>query len=336
MVAAIRLVMGGGGSFVTPTSPFPTLGMTRYAGNPIIQVSAGEPNEQYDPAPFLIPGDGVYILDKGAARIYLYKSTDGETGEVFTYLNGGAGIINPATGWADSFTVDPAAVYDAGAEVCHYYFKGRGGVNAWGIGHATAPKADPTDVTLDPTNPILTSATVASDLGGTTVADLSPTAPVLIGSVVHFYGHAQVDGVFHLIHATGTTWNNPSNVESLLVAGGGAQTVVHSPSVFQIQGSYSPSYGMLYSQGAALPGFRSTRLATSLDAVTWDFSDTTDIIAPIGTGWEEDAVYAGALLKSGVSGYLTPVVDGSGRWKFYYSGLEDAVAQIGLAYLTPS
>jgi hypothetical protein len=152
---------------------------------------------------------------------------------------------------------------------------------------------------------------------------------VKIGSTFHFYGFTFYDGVVQLVQATGSDWDNPSGIESILSAG--ADPVVQCPSVFLVNGIYA----MFYSVGGFQPDPRWIRVAHSPDGETWDFSDTTNIISPTGTDWEEDETYAGSVLKDGVG--PNPVLIG-GKMLLYYSGLETppADANVGLIYMEPS
>jgi hypothetical protein len=333
-LAARLLTAANGGAGVTLPA-FPTSwNIERYAGNPVIDVdnNPNETTEQYTPAPIRLPGGDIWVYVKGLDRIYAWKSTD--DGETFALQNSNNAVITPGSGWESEFTVDPAAVYDPATDTIHLYYKGTNdaqGDAAWGWGHATADGDTPTSFTKDLGNPILTSATVSTALGGGAVTDMSLSDVVKIGSTFHFYGYTNEAGVYQIIQATGSTWNDPTGVESILSAAGGAETVVQCPSVFIVDGRY----GMFYSRGGALPGNRTIRVAESLDAETWDFSDTTDIISPTGTGWEEDDTYVPSILKTGV-GPVPVTIDG--KWLLYYSGYESPPgdANVGLAYLEPS
>jgi hypothetical protein len=313
---------------------FPTeWGVERLAGNPVIDVddNPNETVEQYTPAPILLPSGDIWIYVKGLDRIYAWKSED--NGVSFTLENGTDAVLTPGSGWETEFVVDPAAVYDPDTDTIHLYSTGTndsGGDGSWGWGHATADGTDPTIFTKDAGNPILTSATVSTALGGGAVTDLSLSDVVKIGDTFHFYGYTNEGGDYQIIQATGSDWDNPSGVESILTASGG-HTVVQCPSVFLINGIYA----MFYSIGGSQPNPRWIRVAQSPDAETWDFSDSTDIISPQGTGWEEDETYAGSILKQG-SG-PTPVTIG-GKLLYYYSGLETPPgdANVGLIYLDPS
>jgi hypothetical protein len=332
-LAARLLTAGVGGGVVAPA--FPTdWNVERYAGNPVIDVdnNPNETTEQYTPAPIRLPNGDIWVYVKGLDRIYAWKSTD--DGETFSLENGNAAVIAPGSGWESLFTVDPAAVYDPSTDLIHLYYKGtndaQGDAN-WAWGHSTAPGSDPTNFAKDAGNPILTSATASTDLGGGAVLDLSLSDVVKIGSTFHFYGYAHEGGAYQIIQAIGTSWDDPTGVESILTAAGGGETVVQKPTVFIVNGHY----GMFYSRGGALPGNRTIRVAQSEDAETWDFSDTTDIISPTGTGWEEDDTYVPSILKTGV-GPVPVTIDG--KWLLYYSGYESPPgdANVGLAYLEPS
>jgi hypothetical protein len=329
---AARLLTGqGGGSVSAPD--FPTdWGVERLAGNPVIDVdnNPNETNEQYVPAPIRLPSGDIWVYVKGLDRIYAWLSTD--DGETFALQNSNNAVISPGTGWESEFTVDPAATYDPATDTIHLYYKGTNdgtGASAWAWGHATADGSDPTLFTKDAGNPILTSATVSTALGGGTVTDMSLNDVVKIGSTFHFYGFTFYDGVVQLVQATGSDWDNPSGIESILSAG--ADPVVQCPSVFLVNGIYA----MFYSVGGFQPDPRWIRVAHSPDGETWDFSDTTNIISPTGTDWEEDETYAGSVLKDGVG--PNPVLIG-GKMLLYYSGLETppADANVGLIYMEPS
>lgn len=312
---------------------FPTdWGITRFAGNPVIDVAnnPNETNEQYVPAPIVLPNGDIWVYVKGADSVYAWKSTD--DGETFALQNSDNPVISPASGWESEFALEPAAVYDPATDTIHLYYKGTNdaqGDAGWGWGHATAGGSDPTTFTKDAGNPILTSATVSTALGGGAVLDLSISDVVKIGSTFHFYGYAHEGGVYQLIQATGTDWDDPSGVESIQNPPGG-MSVIQSPSVFRVA---SGEYAMFYSVGDAQPNPRWIRVASSPDAETWDFSDTTNIISPSGTGWEEDEAYTGSVLKYGIG--PNPYLIG-GRILYYYSGLEDTVANSGLIYMEPS
>lgn len=339
MTLAFRLLRGYVGGIAETQLPA-SWGFSRYAGNPVVYNIFAETNEMYVPAPLRLANGDIWVYVKGAARIYAWKSTD--DGETFTIQNGGSQVVGPGAGgaWDDAFVLEPVVVYDEANSTIHLWYKGTGdpgGTTGWGWGHATATDSDPLTFTKDAANPILTSATVSTALGGATIFDLAIGDVVLIGSTFHFYGYAGVTDRYRLLHATGTTWNNPSGVTSILTAANTTtHKVVQTPAVFRMPGGGTPLYVMFYADGADQPGTRTFRLGTSVDGATWDFSDTTDILSPT-SGWESNEVYSGHLLKRTVSPWTAPYVDGSGRWLFYYSGLDNAAhAQTGLVYMSPA
>jgi hypothetical protein len=314
---------------------FPTdWGLTRWPGNPVIDVdnNPNETTEQYTPAPIRLPNGDIWVYVKGFDRIYAWKSTD--DGETFALQNGDDAVLEPvAATWEEIYVVDPVATYDPDTDTIHLYYKGSdilAGNDNWQWGHATAPGSDPTDVTKDGGNPIYTEADAIADLGAGAPTDLSLSNVLKIGSTFHFYGYANHGGTYKIVHATGTDWDNPTGLEVVQEVYGG-HTIIQNPSVFSVMGQY----GMFYSIGAALPSARTIRVASSTDLVTWDFSDTTDIISPTGSDWEEDVVYTPHLLTDGYG--PDPVVIG-GKWLLYYAGLESPPgdANVGLAYLEPS
>jgi hypothetical protein len=331
-LAARLLTAQGGGSVTAPE--FPTSwGITRFAGNPVIDVdnNPNETNEQYVPAPIRLPNGDIWVYVKGLNSVYAWKSVD--DGETFALQNSNNPVIEPGAGWDSEFALEPVATYDPDTDLIHLYYKGTNdadGDSSWGWGHATADGDTPTVFTKDAGNPILTSATVSTAPGGGAVLDLAISDVVKIGSAFHFYGYAHEAGTYQLIQATGSDWDNPSGVESIQGPPGG-MSVIQSPSVFIVNGVYA----MLYSVGGAQPDPRWIRVAQSPDGETWDFSDTTNIISPTGTDWEEDETYTGSVLKDGVG--PNPVLIG-GKMLFYYSGLETppADANVGLIYLDPS
>lgn len=339
MTLATRLLrgyVGGVGETELPAS----WGFSRYAGNPNIYNFGAETLEMYVPAPLRLANGDIWVYVKGGARIYAWMSPD--DGETFTYQNGGGQVVGPgASGaWDDAFVLEPTVLYDEANATIHLWYKGTGdptGATGWAWGHATAPDTDPTLFTKDAANPILTGSTVSTALGGATVTDLAIGDVIKIGSTFHFYGYAHVTDRYRLIHATGTTWNDPGSVTSILTASNTTtHWVVQCPSVFRMPGGGTPLYVMFYADGAAQPDPRTIRLGTSTDGVTWDFSDTTDILSPT-SGWESNEVYCAHLLKRTVSPWTAPYVDGSGRWLYYYSGLDNSGhAQSGLVYMTPA
>jgi hypothetical protein len=334
LATRLLTVAGGGGGITLPA--FPTdWGVERYAGNPVIDVdnNPNETNEQYVPAPIRLPSGDIWVYVKGLNSVYAWKSVDG--GETFTLENGNASVIAPgASGqWDEDFALEPAAVYDPDTDTIHLYFKGTNsaaGTSNWGWGHATADGSDPTDFTKDASNPILTSSEVSTDLGGGTISDLAISDVVKIGSTFHFYGYVAHSNRYKLIQTTGSDWDDPGDVEIILTAANDNE-IVQCPSVFLINGIYA----MFYSIGGPQPDPRWIRVAQAPDAETWDFSDSTNIISPTGTDWEEDETYAGSILKDGYG--PTPVTIG-GRLLYYYSGLETPPgdANVGLIYLDPS
>lgn len=311
-------------------------GVDRYVSNPIITVNPGNPAEnveQYTPAPIGPLPDGSYwVYVKGASRIYAWKSTDG--GFTFSLQNGGAAVLAPTSGWELSFVLEPTAVYDVASGTIHLYYKGDDSNPAnWQWGHATAADSAPTVFTRDPANPILTKANAQSDLGGVTTSDLAISDVIKVGSTFHFYGYALYGGLYHLIQATGTTWNDPSSVNEIL-ASESTSFEVTNPCVVRMA---SGSYVMLYTRGGASTAPpRGLRVGTSLDGVSWNFA-TTDYIMSGTTGWEDGGVYAASVLKAQAAPYSDPVLDGSGRWYLYFSGISSTThhANTGLAFLAP-
>lgn len=333
MKALLLAAVGGVGAFPVPgVASFPVdWNVDRDPSNPKITIFGLETHEQYTPAPIRLPNGDIWVYVKGAARIYAWKSTD--DGATFAYQNGGGQVIGPSAGqWDGSFVVEPAALYDEDTDTIHVWYGARdANPDNWAIGHATAPGSDPTDFTKDPANPILTASDVEAALGAADVQDLKMSAPIIIGSTFHFYGYTLADDVYHLFHATGTTWNDPGSVESILAAATEGVDVVQSPSVVRMPGAGPAVYAMLWALGGFQPAPRSIRDAESSDGETWSFG-STDVLAPQGTGWEEDEVYCQAIMKTPDG---LPVIV-NGKWQLYYSGLEDDVAQAGIAYLDPS
>lgn len=335
MVVALRL-MPGHAPYERVAAIPSSYGFSRFAGNPNITNVGLETFEMYNPAAFKATNGDIWAYAKGAARIYAWKSTDG--GETFSIQNGGNQVVGPGAGgaWDNGFALEPCIVYDEANGTIHLWYKGyNSGATVSGWGHATAADSDPLTFTKDAGNPILTQSTVQSAIGGT-VTDLSIGSVALIGSTYHFYGYCHVTDRYRLIHATGTTWNDPGSVTSILTATNTTtHSVVETPDVFLMTGGGSALYAMFYSEGAAQPGTRTIRAAYSRDGSTWDFSDTSDILSPT-SGWESNEVYSGHMLKVSTTPFLLPIVDNLGRWRFYYSGLDNAShAQAGLAYMTP-
>lgn len=344
MVLATRLRMtgGGGGGFIGPRTLPSSWGITRLAGNPIVTVSPGnvnETHEQYTPACVQLPNGDIWVYPKGASTVYAWRSTDG--GETFAIQNGSNPVIGHGAGgtWDDEYAVEAAATYDAASDVIHLWYKGNANAipsSGWAWGHATAPGSTPTVFTKDPANPILTSATVNSDLGGAGVGgDLAISDVIMIDGTFHFYGYCLYSAVYRIIHATGTTWNDPAGV-SILLSAPNSSSVVEVPSVVAMPGVGLPLYAMFYSRGSSGQLATTTRVGSSADGVTWDFSDTSDVMAPT-SGWEANQVFAGHMLKSGNAPYSDPAIDGSGRWRYYYSGIGGGAghANAGLAYMLP-
>lgn len=334
MLARRLLIAGGGGSFLSPAAQFPTAwNITREATNPVIDVAnnPSEATEQYTPAPIQLPSGDVWVYVKGGSTIYAWKSTNG--GVTFALQNGGTAVLVQGAGgsWDESFVVEPAALYDEATDTIHLWYGGRGaGANTWAWGHATAPGSTPTVFTKDAANPILTSATVSTALGGLTVSDLKISAPIIVGSVYHFYGYTAYNSRYKLIHLTGTTWNDPTGVGVILTAANDNE-VVQCPSVVRMPGSGVAIYAMLWTIGGPQPDPRWIRAASSSDAIMWDFSDTTNIMSPT-SGWEVNEVYAAAIMKTPAGAPLTV----GGYWMFYYSGLGGGKASSGLARMSPA
>lgn len=314
-------------------------GITRSTNNPCTSNTGGEPFEMYDPACFRDGSGNIVMYVKGNKRIYAWKSTDG--GETFSIQNAGGEVIGPGTSgaWDDEFVLEPTVIYDQANSTIHLWYKGSGdptGATGWGWGHATAPDSTPYTFTKDGANPILTSSDVSTALGGATVTDTGIGDVTLIGSTYHFYGYAFVTDRYRLIQATGTTWNDPSGVSSILTA---SNTTTHkilvTPSVIRMTGDGSALYVMFYSDGGSQPDPRTIRTGWSRDGATWDFSDTTDILSPT-SGWESNEVYAAHMLKVNTTPWALPDVDISGNWRFYYSGLDSTShALAGLTYMNP-
>lgn len=338
VLGGIARKTGGTRATVLPSS----WGFTRYASNPIITVNPGNPSEateQYVPAAIKI-GSALWCYVKGTSVIYAWKSTN--DGLTWVLQNSGSAVLSPGSGgsWDDGFVIEPVVVYDAANTTIHLWYKGyNSGAAVSGWGHATAPDSTPTVFTKDAGNPILTEATVSTALSGATVSDLSPGDVILIDSTFHFYGYCFVTDRYRLIQATGSTWNNPSGVSSILTASNTTtHKVVQTPGVIRVPGVGTPLYAMFYADGAAQPGSRTIRMGSSANGSTWDFSDTTDILSPTGSGWEQDETYSGHFLKVSTSPWAAPLFDTTGRWKYFYSGLDNGGthhANTGFVYMVP-
>jgi hypothetical protein len=333
---AARLITAQGGGAATLTLFEGDWNITRYPSNPVVSTAnnPAEDNEQYVPCPILLPNGDVWVYVKGLGVIYGWKSVDG--GETFTLENGGDPVIDvtPAA-WDAEFATEPCVVYDEPTDTIHMFYKGTNDPDqdgSWGWGHATADGSDPTTFTKDAGNPILTTATAETDLGGGTIEDLAISDVVMNGSTYHFYGYALYNNRYQLIHATGTDWDNPSGVESLLLAESDSH-VANVPFVFTVPGHLG--YHMWYSYGSTgSGGSRHMRAATSLDMETWDFSDTTAVMSPT-SGWESLRAHAAHILRETEAPYLAPIVE-DGTWRLYYSGQSGLIADSGLAYMDPN
>jgi len=294
--------------------------LTREPTNPVITIPAGETVEQYVPAPVLLPDGRLVAYCKGGSRIWMHISTDGGT-----TFDAGVVVLSPvAATWESAFVLEPTAVYDDVADVIHVYYKGRNAdASNWQWGHATAPGSTPGVLTRDPANPIFTKANALADLGASTEQDFGISSVHVCGGVYHFFGYGGFNSRFQLLHATGTTWNNPSGLTSLLLAENDNR-ILETPTVF----SFRTKWGMLYARGDPQPDPRDIEFASSTGGLaSWDFSDTTPIISRTGSGWEEKEAYSGQILKDKAG---VPIAVG-GKWLFYYSGLSAAhVATVGL------
>lgn len=323
---------------VSPPAAFPTTwNVVRNASNPVIVVAGGEPLEQYVPAPFRI-GSDTYVLIKGAARIYLYKATGGAL--PYVGQNGGSAVIDIGTAgaWDDTHALEPCALYDSAATTIRAWYKGSGdGGTTWNWGYATAPGATPTVFTKDAANPILTAAAINTKMGGAGVTDTAPFDVIYDGSTYHFYGYVAYNSIYQLVHMTGSTWNAPDvSTLTTILTPGISTTLAGTGSVFSVPGPTSPPYGMFYTWGPVTGSGRSIRVGTSTDLVTWNFSSTTDVMAPT-SGWESYHVYTPRLLRETTVPYLAPITSGS-SWTLFYSGADASWvhSQTGLATLTPT
>lgn len=334
------LLVAGSGDIQPRT--FPTSWtVTREATNPVINVlnNPNETLEQYVPAPIRLTNGDVWCYVKGNSVIYAWKSTDG--GVTFSLQNSNNAVIGHGTAgaWDSKFALEPAAVYDAANDLIHLWYKGTNdatGATNWQWGHATAPGSTPTVFTKDAGNPILTNANASTQLGGATVTDLAVSDVIKIGSTFHFYGYANYNGGYELIHASGSSWNNPASTTSILTAATAGVTVVETPTVFVLPNYYTPTYAMLYTLGGTLAAGRSIRAASSSDGVSWSFAGS-DVIAPT-SGWEANSAYSCSVLKDTADPFVTALTDTSNRMKVYYSGYNASTgrASSGLAYLTPT
>lgn len=329
-----------GSAGTTPASPWgPVSGwtITRSASNPITSIPSGETTEQYVPGPVRIAAGNLWVYVKGTSRIYAWKSTD--EGVTFSIQNSGSPVLTPGSAgtWDHDFVLEPHILYDQSASTLHMYYKGNPGVggNGISIGHATAADSAPQTWTKDGGNPILAAQDISVALSGGTVpiADLAISSVCLIGSTWHFYGYIKYGGIYYLYQTTGTTKTTPLAANSQLITRWDSSTVFETPSVLR---EPDGSYLMLYAKGANQPGARSILTATSPDGVNWT-PQTGTVLAPTGTGWEQDEAYSGQFVRSNVSPFSDPYIDGSSRTLFYYSGLDNAtphVALAGLAYIT--
>src|SRR6185436_4336532 len=94
-------------------------------------------------------------------------------------------------------------------------------------------------------------------------------------------------------------------------------------------------YLMLYAYGAVQPGARYVASATSPDGSTWT-AQTGTVLAPTGSGWEQLEAYSGQFVRSNVTPFSDPYIDGTDRAMYFYSGLDNATpkkALAGLAYI---
>lgn len=333
MVAGLRL-RSSGGSFAAHL----TLSAAKFVGNPVIDVddNPNETFEQYVPAPIILPNGDIWVYVKGTGRIYAWRSTDG--GETFTLENSNNPVIaptHPTVSWEQRWATEPFAVYDEPTDTIHIYYKGTNAADEnsnWAWGHATAPGSDPTDVTKDPANPIFTSSDLSSALGGT-IHDLAISDVFIVGSTYWFYGYALFNSRYKMIRCSGTTWTDPDDPEVVVDPGSDA-LITYKPSVFRFPGH--ARYGMLYTQGDLDLDPSRIRVAISDDdTVTWDFSDTTNLLTTgAGGSWDSLWMYACALLRRPYAPYTAPVVDDFGRWLLYFSGYDGTDANSGLAYVT--
>jgi hypothetical protein len=239
--ARLLMVAGGGGSFTAPPT-FPTdWGISRLAGNPVIDVADNPAGgiEAYVPAPVLLPNGNIVVFVKGLGTsgntIFGHLSTDG--GETFGLANGGDPVVDVVSStWEEDWLLEPAAVYDETTDTIHLYYKATnaaGATSNWAWGHATADGDDPFNFTKDAGNPILTSAGAGTLLGGTIGGDLAIHNVIKLGSTVYFFGYGILDGVYTLFQGSGSDWDDVSTLDAQLTATSAGVTEVSSPGVFR-------------------------------------------------------------------------------------------------------
>lgn len=294
----------------------------RDGANPLINVPVPwEGKSQYVPHAVRLANGDVWLVVKGdnGRCINGYRSTDG--GRSFTREGI---VIAPTSGtWDAHVTIDPVVAYDAAADVIHYYYKGNqthAGYGGWNIGHATAPGSDPLNVTKDPANPILTSASVQSFFGLPEIRDLYFSDVVIDpwNRFVWFGGFYGPHGTpYQIFRCRGTTWNDPTP-RGELVSPQAPYDFVQAPCVIRLPGS--AQYLMWFTEGydGTNDDARLLVAATSMDCANWTRVPGVILNRGAPGSWDDRKVFAASFLKGGPK--MDTPIDYAGAWRLYYSG----------------
>lgn len=309
--------------------------VSRYGSNPIITVNPGNPNEsleQYEPAPICLDNGDIWVYCKGSATIYAWKSTD--NGETFSLQNSNNPVISPVAVWEGSYTLEPSAVFDSANSLIHIYYRGGTGATAPAVGHATAPDTDPTNVTKDGGNPILTAANFKTQLGlAANPTDLTISDVIKIGSTYYFYGYYLdgTDGKGRIWYGTGSDWNNVTAQAAIISPNAVGGDLVQFPSVYK----FGSTYYMIFASGfLSTASTRRLRIATSSNGTSWALTPSQVLAPEDGGTWENRWVYCASVLKESSSPFVAPI-EINNKYLLYYSGFNASTnkGQIGLTYL---
>lgn len=195
------------------------------------------------PVPFEDPADGEY---------YAYYLARGDDGTAATGLVTAAGgdlsrwtrvrdrpVIAATEPYEERGAAHPSAVVDG--DTVHIVYTARSGHGEFTLCHATAPTADPADVTKNPDNPVFTGSSDPWDADGVREGEL-----YLGPEYVHLFYGGRADDTWRVGHARTTDFStfeaNPANPVLSGTEGTFDERGVLTPFVREIDGRFLMAY----------------------------------------------------------------------------------------------
>jgi hypothetical protein len=298
--------------------------------NPVVSASGNTDanNEQYVPAVIEHPNGTWYMYVKsdentGSHRVRLWDSSDGVSWSVTN-----TDITATDSNISGSYTTSGTMLHDPGDSTTHLWYSVEDS-NGETVGCAHRTGSDPTSMSDDADNPVVTPADLENAFFGGTVTQVNIKDVVIEGGTAYFFGEFfDSNGEGHIWYGTGdgngfdTASISPQS-ELIGAARNGYLPggTINSPCVFKEGGVYY----MTFSQGDnnQTAGGKEMFCAVS-DSLTGPYSFRGGHVADTEPGtWRLEWAYGGEFYKDNDGANLTLASDGNGDRRLYFNGQDD-------------